>query len=428
MNRVFRFLVVALLTLIEAESIYAQIRVSSEKLIDVGYPTSVFVEPHLSINPANPNHQVIGVYMINPKSESDFTCVVIITFDSWKTQKLYKFSQQETGDPWTLITEQGTLLFSYLGGLNVHRSMNGGITWERDSVNLGQAHDHEVMVEDKSYGRFRGSIYISSIIGINSIFIARSDNQGKTFSIIRKWKFSNLNTNTWTPVVQSDGTLIVPFTTFQRQGILKSVWLKSGLSWLVKSTDGGNTFSTPSFICESCGKGFPMLTNDLSNSKYKDRLYFICANPETKQIYLHYSPDQGEKWSDPIIVNQFTNREEKERPPFFGAPTAAVNKNGVLGVIWQDRKEDSSGKCQYLYFSASLDGGQSFLKPVKVSAKLSCPQEGNNTWAGERWKAGGEYLGLVTKPDGSFQAVWADSRSGYFQLYTATIAVDGSLK
>ena len=41
-----------------------------------------------------------------------------------------------------------------------------------------------------------------------------------------------------------------------------------------------------------------------------------------------------------------------------------------------------------------------------------------------QFKSGGDYMGLVATPDGSFQVVWADSRSDYFQLYTSNIKVD----
>lgn len=418
-------LMVLTLTMISFAGYSQRIVVGSEKNINPGdaFKQRVFAEPHLAINPKNSKHQVIGTYLINPESETDFYCAAIVTFDDWSTNRIYVFPSKETGDPWCEITEKGTVLFSYLNGLNVHRSLDGGITWQKDSVHLGEYHDHEVMVEDRSNGKYNGSIYLSSILGTDSMYIARSDNQGKSFDFRKKWKFSNLNTNTWTPVVLSDGTLVLPYSTFQRQGITKRVWLKSALAWLVTSIDGGKTFSAPSFICESCGKGFPVLVADASDSKFEDRLYFICSNHETKQIYLHYSPDKGNKWSEPVVIKQFTNRTETERPPFFGAPTASVNKHGIIGVIWQDRMEDSSGRCQYLYFSASIDGGETFLKAIKVSSAPSCPQDGNNKWAGDRWKAGGEYMGLVSKPDGSFQAVWADSRSGYFQLYTANIFI-----
>ena len=40
-----------------------------------------------------------------------------------------------------------------------------------------------------------------------------------------------------------------------------------------------------------------------------------------------------------------------------------------------------------------------------------------------RWRSGGDYLGLVALPGGGFQALWADSRTGVFQLWTAPIEV-----
>jgi hypothetical protein len=58
-------------------------------------------------------------------------------------------------------------------------------------------------------------------------------------------------------------------------------------------------------------------------------------------------------------------------------PTIAVDKNGVVGVIWQDRLEDTAGNCQFLYFTYSKDGEQSFSKPIKISSEKSCPELGS---------------------------------------------------
>jgi hypothetical protein len=44
-----------------------------------------------------------------------------------------------------------------------------------------------------------------------------------------------------------------------------------------------------------------------------------------------------------------------------------------------------------------------------------------------RFPAGGEYMGLDAAPDGSFQLLWSDARSGVYQLRTATVRVKRKL-
>ncbi|HEX9615511.1 MAG TPA: hypothetical protein VGA55_08380, partial [Bacteroidota bacterium] len=87
--------------------------------------------------------------------------------------------------------------------------------------------------------------------------------------------------------------------------------------------------------------------------------------------------------------------------------------------------------CWQLVASASLDGGMTFLPQVPVADVPSCNDQPGNVVAtfsgsfdvGKRWPAGGDYFGLRAHPDGSFVALWSDSRSGIFQLWSSRIRV-----
>src|SRR3712207_8750402 len=52
---------------------------------------------------------------------------------------------------------------------------------------------------------------------------------------------------------------------------------------------------------------------------------------------------------------------------FRRTPSVAVNKDGVVGLTWYERRKEAGGECQHLYFTASLDGGKSFLPQVRRS-------------------------------------------------------------
>ncbi|MEZ5038787.1 MAG: sialidase family protein [Saprospiraceae bacterium] len=400
------------------------IMVGQEKYIDLGYPDLAFVESQLSIDPNDPKHMLAGAIMVDPTRTDDYWNVALTTFDGGVTWKFHKFEIPQAADPWGLIMENGEALFSVLGfdSLLVYHSVDGGKTWGKAPINLGVGHDHQVLVEDRSNGPYKNSVYLTSIKG-NDIYIARKDSTNKPFQGISQFKANNLNTNTLTPVVLSDGTLIASYINFQRYGTDGAQWLQNELAWIVKSNDGGRTFSPPLFVSEACGKGFDQLGVDASDSKYKDRLYWLCATPKDRAIYFHYSTDSGNKWSQPFPIRTFNQDTTYERPVFNNAPMMAVNKEGIIGIIWQEREQHPPSKCQYLYFTASVDGGQTFLPPVKISQKPSCPLDGKNGWAGIRWKPGGDYQGLATTANGNFLALWSDSRSGIFQLYQAEIKV-----
>jgi len=114
--------------------------------------------------------------------------------------------------------------------------------------------------------------------------------------------------------------------------------------------------------------------------------------------------------------------------PYVRTPSLAVNRDGIVGIAWHDGRNGGARYrrefiCQEIYFTASLDGGNTFLPEVKVSAEKSCPMLPQNGEVGWRWPAGGDYMGLAATPDGDFVVLWADSRSEMYQLRTATLKV-----
>jgi hypothetical protein len=108
---------------------------------------------------------------------------------------------------------------------------------------------------------------------------------------------------------------------------------------------------------------------------------------------------------------------------YRGVPEVAVNKHGVIGVSWIDGRDDPSGRCDALYFTASLDGGETFLPERRVSSARSCPDSAANGGAFKRWPHGGDYYGLTAMADGRFHLFWADGRAGTFQLWAANVQV-----
>ena len=106
----------------------------------------------------------------------------------------------------------------------------------------------------------------------------------------------------------------------------------------------------------------------------------------------------------------------------------AVNHKGVVAVAWYDARSDGRTikgdfRRQEIFFTASVDGGRTFLPEVKVSTKPSCPATPQNVETALRFPAGGEYTGLAAAPDGSFRLLWSDSRSEIYRLYTAKVTV-----
>jgi hypothetical protein len=425
-NMKFRIAFFLICTVNHLTSFSQKIEVSNERELKLGLENQILVENHLTSNPTNENHLLLSGMFIDKKNPDKYGNYAVISLDKGKTwQNLTKFDVEEGADPWGIITSDDVTVSTVLGleKLFIFRSENGGKDWNKSPLILSEAHDHQTLIQDLS----RNIIYLVSIQG-NNIYVNYSLDKGKTFDNPNRFKFSNLGSNTMTPVLLEDGTLMISFTTFNRPAIEgsrnggKSERLVKTLSWAIPYTIKRG-FGTPLFICETCETGFPVLANNHIAEKFKKNMYYICSSQTESSIIFHYSNSEGESWSAGTSISQFTKEDKSKKNPFTGMPQITVNNKGVIGIIWQSRIEDEKGECQFLYFSASMDGGKTFLPPVKVSSQLSCMENEQNNWAGARYKSGGDYTGFLSDENGDFLVIWPDSRNGISKLYMADIKV-----
>jgi hypothetical protein len=130
---------------------------------------------------------------------------------------------------------------------------------------------------------------------------------------------------------------------------------------------------------------------------------------ERVQVVVAASEDHGEQWSDPVRVNDGGFRSN------MSTPAVAVNEAGVVAVAWYDRRNDPADLCYQPFLATSRDGGRTFGPSVMVDEATGCfPNE-------SRWINGGDTMGLVAQPGGSFRLAWINGRRGSLQLHTAVI-------
>jgi hypothetical protein len=416
------------------------LEVTADRLVAADPHARPMVEPHLAIDPDNPKHWLAAVIVITA-DYSSFDCASFVSFDGGQTWARHDFEYSQCGDPWVAIMPGGAALLTVLAAkspndpdqLFVYRSEDGGRNWD-DHVSLGVGHDHETFVVGQPGSKYEGNVFVASTQSfpektsgkvLDSIFVARSTDQGKTFQPPTHFFFSKLAKNTMNPVLLPDGTLLVTFSEYGRTRLDGQARLDREHDWLMRSSDGGKEFSPPALVTESCARSWEWLALNNSPDLFPGRLYWLCTDGSYENILLHYSPDSGERWSKPIIVNQGSGAR-----PYTRTPVIAVNQEGIVGVTWYDGRSDPGVfkgffRCQELYFAASLDGGETFLPEMKVSTGKSCPLSPKNGDVGLRFPAGGDYSGLVAGPDHSFYLLWSDSRNGVYQLWTATVKVHG---
>jgi Neuraminidase (sialidase) len=323
-------------------------------------------------------------------------------------------------DQWGAILRDGSAIMVMGGYVPGHddnvwlfRSADGGHTWAENPLGLEAHHDHPMVIaqDNQVYVVSMQAVRNSAKQGRSTVSVVHSQDGAKTFGPPTRVMASNLGYEATGPALLSDGMFVVGFHDHNRPRSNK--WLVRPRSWMVRSADQGRTFSEPLLVSESCESrgGWPSAAVDS-----KDRLFWLCIADKFNGVLVQRSDDRGESWSEPTRANH------SETARSF-TPSIAVNKNDVIGVSWYEIHDKN---CFDVYFTASLDGGKTFLPEVRVSSAISCPDTPQNKGVfdpGMTFGAGGDYSGLAATSDGIFHVVWSDARTGIYQLRTASVAV-----
>lgn len=401
------------------------------------------VEPHTAVDPADPDHVVVGVIAPAADPSGPWHCAVYATSNGGGAWTRSDFDMERCIDPWITFLSGREVLFTGIeirddaGGeaafrLVAFRSLDGGRTWSAEPEDLGRRHDHQVLLREPDGDLLLASRRVGETSGgrlRHRLNVERSSDDGRSFERLAELLPNTLARNATGLVRLSDGTIVLSSWDFQRDvdGYDREGMLGRARTWAHRSADGGATFAPPALISDACESGvvgafpgYPFLAVDRSEGQFRDRLYHVCVRPGLEGVALVWSDDGGARWSDPLRVDP---------PPVDGAAHArtamvAVAPDGVVGVAWYDRRHDPARECQDLYFTASVDGGRSVIEPVRVSTETSCPDTPGNGRVSTSWPMGGDYSSIAAAPDGTFRLVWADSRDGRFRLREAVVAVE----
>lgn len=445
--------------------------VQPDRPVNEERPDLPHVEPHVAAHPADPLRLLVGAIVTSPERDGYWSCAVFLTEDGARSWRRHDFALTRCIDPWVLFLDDGSAIFT---GIEIgddasgderfrlvsFRSEDGGKTWPGEPRSLGRAYDHELLTRGdgggdgdeggargeareqgqglppRSAGSSAASVYLTarrmrrtaSGRPRHAVYVARSDDGARSFVELAEIRPSNLALNPTGISFLPDGTLVISFWDFERDvdGFEGRGMLDRGRAWVIRSRDGGRTFSEPLFVTDDCASGieggfpgYPFLAADSTTGPHSGRLYHACVRPRFEGLSVARSTDNGETWSEGVVVGSSGGAGERQAR----TPMLAVSGEGAIGLAWYDRRRGPEGVCQDLMFSASTDGGLSFVEPVRVSSETSCPVTAGNGRAARAWPMGGDYSSLVGSPDSLFHVVWADSRSGVFQLRTATLRV-----
>jgi hypothetical protein len=191
----------------------------------------------------------------------------------------------------------------------------------------------------------------------------------------------------------------------------------------------------------------PTLATDPGSQWFKGRLYAAWPSIHLGRMKILFSrsEDGGAVWTTPHVVNDDQPVNNATDVSDEVSPAMAVNDNGVVGVAWWERNDNASDRGGRVRFTASLDGGATFLPSVQVS-------EGSNSdRGGENWQlvaqgSGGadggtfrvrvdaradnsatrESVALAADAAGIFHTLWVDNRTGIPQVWTSVVVVHGT--
>ena len=350
-------------------------------------------------------------------------------------------------------------------GLTVYSTSDGGSTWASTVLREAVGWDRPHVVVDTTASPFRGSFYVAGEAD-DGVRLTRSKDGGKTFSspvtACPHPKGWNASTSA-SPLVLSDGTLVVPCLPYPNDPE-RATWVDAEVG-IVSSRDGGQTFSPYHKIFfehraltqqmfAARARGAVMLSGNFMpgpsfavsppTGQFADRIYAAWQDIDStgrSRLLTAWSADRGDTWRTAAPVDSSLDRDRS--PIRQGVPMLAVSRDGVLGVAWFDDRGTQGGKGYDVYFTASLDGGATFLPPARVSTVTSTPAKGSNTLpaldvvkseTGDKLQiqmtspfseraTGGDYSSMAVDAAGRFHPLWADARSGAWQIYTATIRV-----
>jgi hypothetical protein len=419
-------------------------------------------EMMIAANPLDARN-LVASSIVAARPTGGWACRAYATRDGGATWLPSDFPEQvEFGgaDPEVAFTTNGTAIAISLtpgsvkdaagqprGGMGIYRSEDGGFTWKL-ARNICCSHDHPLLIVDNSMGRFAGRLYVGTLYDypVYRVAIFRSDDDGRTWTgpVEAANGGGKIGIQAESITVLSDGTLIVPYVDFEYlPDKVKHHGKVERTLWLVSSSDGGLTFSKPipvqKFFVDAdktVAWGTPETVADNQSRAYRDNLYMVWSDShDNPKIVFSRSTDRGQTWSKPVTIADVPSAWQFR-------PTIAVNKKGVVGVTWLDTRTASDHSKYDVYFAASIDGGQTFLKPVRVSSASSIIAGNGNLRpmpasfeigdtghlgllsAANRWPSGGDYFAMAVNARDVFYPVWADARSGTFQVYTAPIRVD----
>jgi hypothetical protein len=467
---------VALSGRVSAQSAPPTITVVRSTQISTAHPKRPHIESFLAVDPHDSRH-MIAASMIGDSSGRLGTNVYV-SFDGGQHWSASRIAPRDSalligGDPTVYFTREGTPLFMLGTRVNgrpatvISRSADGGRSWPKPLVLPYR--DRPYIAFDTTGQRLDGTTYIGG--QFSSFLLSRSTDSARTFDYAQIISRDVGGADATMPirgvltdiVVTPSGVLVMPFMSAldMRDSTQAPPPRDSVTDWRLRvlvSDDGGRTFlgareGPPLHLLGGFrglqSTGAARATIDQSRGKYRGRIYLAWSDWDAKRkamvVRVAYSDDLWKSWKT-TIANDNTDVRDPNNPAI------AVSPEGIVALVWNDRRDDPKNKCWRLYGAISTDGGETFLPNVKLSDAPTCTNAPGN-WVLSAWDQyddwteptrprpgfgltamvpvrfpnGGDTQGLVADANGFFHAAWINGETGALQLWYTKFAVNSQI-
>jgi hypothetical protein len=417
-----------------------------------GTPTSVLypgaeVEPNLAVDPAHPAH-IVGMWQQDRWNDGGAHGIgVTFSTDGGRsfTEGTLPASRcapggvnyERASDPWVSIGPDGTVYASALSfdgttprnTVTAAVSYDGGRSWrhptelikdttlqffnDKNSVTADPRRPGTAyQVWDRVDGGPAGNQFVTG-----PAMLSVTHDFGRTWSTPRVIVPTGLREQTIGNVIVADPRTGTLYDVYERTVLVNGVF--SGSFAMVRSTDGGRTWSAPVTIAQDTSvqdvdpnTGAPLRTGGGLPSAAIDpvtgQLYMAYEGTDLTgggydQIQLTTSTDGGRHWSAPARVNGAPSS------PAY-TPSIAVSRSGQVAVTYYDIRTLRPGNTTTLptstWLTVSPRGGTHFDRERRIAPVfdfLAAPDAGGAFL--------GDYEGLVATGDG-FRALFVTTNSG----------------
>ena len=134
-----------------------------------------------------------------------------------------------------------------------------------------------------------------------------------------------------------------------------------------------------------------------------------AADPDPLDVNFIKSTDGGVTWTEPFTINDDASSDNWQ---WFG--TMSVAPNGRIDVVWLDTRDNPGTFLSSLYYSYSMDGGDTW----SVNERLSEEFDPHLGWPNQNKM--GDYFDMISVEEGAHLA-WAGTFNGEQDVYYSFI-------